>query len=244
MLEVVRWNLKLFRGTACRAHARPFLPSPPSSRSFPSLFLSPSMSSTKLPQTVYENDVSDIPAGTPAPAKKGFKFWMIFLSLCLAMFLSALEFSGVATALPVIINELHGDDFVWVGAAYALASTAFLPMSGGLAEVRLLVRSLLVLTCISTLLGTDIWETRRHVVRTVVFHPRQCALWRSTNHELAHSREKWVVISWLIRVRRMSDTSLAVQGLGGGAILSTSSIVVSDLVPLSERGAYNGIIGL
>ena len=61
---------------------------------------------------------------------------MIFLSLCLAMFLSALEFSGVATALPVIINELHGDDFVWVGAAYALASTAFLPMSGGLAEVR------------------------------------------------------------------------------------------------------------
>ena len=58
----------------------------------------------------------------PAPAKKGFTFWMIFLSLCLAMFLSALEFSGVATALPTIIEELHGDDFVWVGVAKLLTT--------------------------------------------------------------------------------------------------------------------------
>lgn len=36
----------------------------------------------------------------------------------------------------------------------------------------------------------------------------------------------------------------AVQGLGGGGILSISSIIVSDLVPLRERGAYNGLIGL
>ena len=37
---------------------------------------------------------------------------------------------------------------------------------------------------------------------------------------------------------------LAVQGLGGGAILSSTSIIVSDLVSLQERGAYNGLIGL
>ena len=37
---------------------------------------------------------------------------------------------------------------------------------------------------------------------------------------------------------------LAVQGLGGGAILSSTSIIVSDLVSLRERGAYNGLIGL
>lgn len=60
---------------------------------------------------------------------------MIFLSLCLAMFLSAVELSAVSTAMPTIIHELEGDDFVWVGTAYALASTAFLPMSGGMAEV-------------------------------------------------------------------------------------------------------------
>lgn len=71
----------------------------------------------------------------PSPQKKGFNFWMIFLSLCLAMFLSAVELSAVSTAMPTIIHELEGDDFVWVGTAYALASTAFLPMSGGMAEV-------------------------------------------------------------------------------------------------------------
>ena len=36
----------------------------------------------------------------------------------------------------------------------------------------------------------------------------------------------------------------AVQGMGGGAIFSISSIVVSDLVSLQERGAYNGLLGM
>lgn len=43
--------------------------------------------------------------------------------------------SGVGTALPVIVSELHGNEFEWVGSAYALAATAFLPLSGGLAQV-------------------------------------------------------------------------------------------------------------
>ncbi|KAG9016030.1 hypothetical protein FRB90_003791 [Tulasnella sp. 427] len=35
----------------------------------------------------------------------------------------------------------------------------------------------------------------------------------------------------------------AVQGVGGGGILSLTEIVVADLVPLSQRGAYLGLIG-
>lgn len=35
----------------------------------------------------------------------------------------------------------------------------------------------------------------------------------------------------------------AVQGAGGGAIQSLSSIVVSDMVTLKERGLYNAMIG-
>ncbi|KAI0709725.1 Mfs1.2 [Earliella scabrosa] len=172
--------------------------------------MSPSSSSTKLdsPSDLVEANVSksNVPDTKPPPAvKKGYKFWMIFLSLCLAMFLSALEFSGVATALPVIINELHGDDFVWVGAAYALASTAFLPMSGGLAEI----------------FGR----------RFAMLFALACFILGSALCGAAQS------MTWLIAAR-------TVQGLGGGAILSISSIVVSDLVPLRERGAYNGLIGL
>ena len=51
------------------------------------------------------------------------------------MFLSALDLTAVATALPTITSDLGGgDDFSWVGSAYALSSTAILPLSGALAD--------------------------------------------------------------------------------------------------------------
>ncbi|KAJ3552511.1 hypothetical protein NM688_g4116 [Phlebia brevispora] len=68
-------------------------------------------------------------------SKKGFRFWMIFVAVCISMFMSALEFTSVSTALPTIVHDLQGQDFVWVASAYALASTALLPASGGMAEV-------------------------------------------------------------------------------------------------------------
>lgn len=71
---------------------------------------------------------------TAAPAKKDLKFWLIFASMCICLFLSALELSSISTALPTIAHELRASQFVWVGSAYALSSTAFLPMSGGLAQ--------------------------------------------------------------------------------------------------------------
>lgn len=43
--------------------------------------------------------------------------------------------SGVSTALPVIVEDLGGREFEWVGSAYALSATALLPLSGGLAQV-------------------------------------------------------------------------------------------------------------
>nr|VWO95841.1 N-acyl homoserine lactonase (AHL-lactonase) (Acyl-homoserine lactonase) (EC [Ganoderma boninense] len=71
----------------------------------------------------------------PSTAKKGVAFWLIFLSICVALFLSALELTAVSTTLPTIAHDLHASDFVWVGSAYALSSTAFLPMSGGIAQM-------------------------------------------------------------------------------------------------------------
>lgn len=68
------------------------------------------------------------------PCKKRAKFWLIFASMCTCLSLSALELSSVSTALPTIANSLNASQFAWVGSAYALASTAFIPMSGGLAQ--------------------------------------------------------------------------------------------------------------
>ena len=67
-------------------------------------------------------------------SKRGLKFWLIFSSMCICLSLSALELSSVSTALPTIANDLQASQFTWVGSAYALSATAFLPMSGGLAQ--------------------------------------------------------------------------------------------------------------
>ncbi|OCH84463.1 MFS general substrate transporter [Obba rivulosa] len=63
------------------------------------------------------------------------RVWLIFLALSVSAFLTPLELTSVSTALPTILNDLHGTDFVWIATAYTLASTAVLPMTGGLAEI-------------------------------------------------------------------------------------------------------------
>ena len=40
----------------------------------------------------------------------------------------------MSTALPTVVERLHGSDFVWAGGAYTIASTAILPLVGGLVE--------------------------------------------------------------------------------------------------------------
>jgi len=40
------------------------------------------------------------------------------------------------------------------------------------------------------------------------------------------------------------DCLLAIQGLGAGANQAMTEIIVSDLVPVAERGMFFGIIGM
>jgi len=53
----------------------------------------------------------------------------------MVLFLSALDFTIVSTALPNIVHKLGGTQFIWVGSAFALTETAFLPFAGGLAQI-------------------------------------------------------------------------------------------------------------
>ncbi|KAJ6468281.1 Mfs1.2 [Mycena sanguinolenta] len=135
----------------------------------------------------------------------GYRFWLIFLSLCISLFLAAFELTAVTTALPSIIHDLQGSHFIWVGSGYSIAATAFLPMSGGVAEI---------------------FGRRWSMLAALIIFALGSALCGSAK-----------TMSWLIGAR-------VVQGLGGGAILSMTSIIVSDMVPLRERGAYNGLLGL
>ncbi|KAL0572510.1 hypothetical protein V5O48_009452 [Marasmius crinis-equi] len=48
----------------------------------------------------------------------------------------------------------------------------------------------------------------------------------------------------MTEILRIPCRPVAVQGLGGGAIQSLTSIIISDLVTLQERGTYNAILGM
>nr|GAT49272.1 iron permease [Mycena chlorophos] len=71
----------------------------------------------------------------PEVQARDWKFWSIFVSLAIGQLLTAIEFTSVATVLPVIADVLHGSDYIWAGSAYTLAAAAFLPFCGGLAQI-------------------------------------------------------------------------------------------------------------
>ncbi|QRV88142.1 major facilitator superfamily transporter [Ceratobasidium sp. AG-Ba] len=99
------------------------------------------------PTTKSDDQVTVVGQSNPTSEpqkKKDVRFWLIFLALCVSTFLSALEVTSVSTALPTIVESLQGHDFAWVGSAFTLGSTAFMPMSGGLAEI--FGRQVLVIT--------------------------------------------------------------------------------------------------
>ncbi|TPX37523.1 hypothetical protein SmJEL517_g00506 [Synchytrium microbalum] len=64
------------------------------------------------------------------------KFVMILLSLAAAVLLAALDQTIVSVAIPAIATEFNGlEKIVWVGSAYFLTSTPFIPSYGKLADV-------------------------------------------------------------------------------------------------------------
>ncbi|PPQ78839.1 hypothetical protein CVT26_011850 [Gymnopilus dilepis] len=69
-------------------------------------------------------------------SRRGWRFWLIFLALCMCNVVAALDMGSMGTALPVIIHDLGGSQsFVWVSSAYTLATVAVIPLSGRLAEI-------------------------------------------------------------------------------------------------------------
>ncbi|KAJ7669855.1 iron permease [Mycena polygramma] len=137
-------------------------------------------------------------------APKSRAFWMSFVAIMASTFLSALDLTAVGTALPTIAEELHDSrgDYIWVGSAYALSSTAFIPLSGNLADV--FGRKAVMLISVAS----------------------------------------FVVGSALAGAAQDMSMMIAARGIGGGGILTLSEIITADLVPLSERGLYQGLLGM
>lgn len=160
----------------------------------------------------------------PRSTTKGSAFWLAYASIVVSISLSALDLTAISTALPTITADLHGGDkFTWVGSAYALASTAILPLSGALADIfgrkPIMLGSLVLFALGSALAGAAQSMDTLIGARSTSVHLEMC------RGELTMSRK-------------------AVQGIGGGAIFFLAITITADLVPLSERGRYQGIVSL
>ena len=82
------------------------------------------------------------PAGSAPPTGEGHQvalphrqILLVFSGLMLGMFLAALDQTIVGTALPTIVNSLHGLSHIsWVVTAYLLTSTISTPLYGKLSD--------------------------------------------------------------------------------------------------------------
>ncbi|KAI0654620.1 iron permease [Cubamyces menziesii] len=140
---------------------------------------------------------------TQTTYERGVDFWMVYVSNLVVDMLSVLDVMAVSTALPTIVGHLHGEDFVWVGSAFTVASTAIIPFVGDLVSGfgrKPVLLSFIVIFAIGSAI---------------------CGAAQSMNMLIA---------------------GRAVQGFGGGGCLSITEIIYADMVPLPERGKFQGII--
>jgi EmrB/QacA subfamily drug resistance transporter len=134
--------------------------------------------------------------------------------LMAGMFLAALDQSIVGVALPKITSELGGlDKLSWVVTAYLLTSTAATPLWGKISDLR----------------------GRRPIFQAaiVVFLIGSVICGFSSDIAAATG---WEGINVMIAGR-------AVQGLGGGGLMSLALAVIGDVIPPRERGKYQGLFG-
>lgn len=64
------------------------------------------------------------------------RFWMTIVALSLLSFISALDVTIIATALPLISEEIGGArDYVWIANSFVFASAVLQPLIGQLANI-------------------------------------------------------------------------------------------------------------
>lgn len=130
---------------------------------------------------------------------------LTYAVLAVVLVLSGLDQTILATALPAITRDLHGQDRAsWVFSAYLIASTTVIPLYGKLA---------------------DRWGTRALLLgATGLFMLGSLACGLCTG------------MDGLIAAR-------ALQGLGGGGLMTLTLLAVTALFPPEQRGRQQSLLG-
>ncbi|KZT62500.1 MFS general substrate transporter [Calocera cornea HHB12733] len=165
----------------------------------------PGTSETAIMENAGEAD-TDGPEqrGNELPTMTKLQLQLTFISLSVVGFLSNLDTSIVATAMPTIASEFNSlNQQAWIALSYLLTSTVFQPMFGR---------------------ATDLFGCRSVLFASIFvfeFGSLLCALSKN--------------FIWLCCAR-------AIAGMGGAGITVVIMVIVSQIVPLRERGNYMGIM--
>src|SRR3954454_4354212 len=143
---------------------------------------------------------------------------LIFTAVLLGMLLAALDQTIVATALPTVVADLGGAGHqAWVVTSYLLAST--------------------VVTAIVGKLG-DLLGRKTVFIAAVLFFMAGSVLCG-----IAGSFPVLVAARALQGIGGGGLMVTAAGGIGGGAIMFTATAVIGEVIPLRERGRYQGALG-
>ena len=101
------------------------------------------------------------------------RFWAVYASLLVVMFLSAMDQTIVGTALPTIVGDLGGAaHMAWILTAYTLAITVAMPVYGKLGD--LVGRKNLFLTAIGLfLVGSALCGTATTMIQLIAYRALQ-----------------------------------------------------------------------
>ena len=139
------------------------------------------------------------------------------------MFLSAADQTIIVASYGKIGSDLNALNLTnWVATSYFLSLTSFQPLYGRLSDIFGRKQCLLFGY---TLFGLG-----------CIF----CGLARNMN-ELIAARVCW---NNYVTRRIANSAQQVLQGMGGGGMTTVVSIVMSDIVPLRERGVWQGIINI
>ena len=92
---------------------------------------------TTVPSPEFTQPDALKPTTSRADTMKPYQIFVIMFSLCLALFLAALDVTIITTALPTIAGHFAATaaDYTWIGSAYLLANSASVPVWGKLSDI-------------------------------------------------------------------------------------------------------------
>ncbi|SCZ90253.1 BZ3500_MvSof-1268-A1-R1_Chr1-3g01871 [Microbotryum saponariae] len=189
--------------------------------------------SSTLDNGADSTEAVETPANQNPFAGKGSQFWLVFLALCVSCFLSALDLTAVSTALP----------------ASEFSTLATRSVSGYLRVKGTDPNAICHCAVAAEFQSTEFsWVGSAYALTSTALIPWTggFAAIFGRKATMLGSLALFAIGSAVVGSAHTMEIVIlgrAIQGIGGGGILTMTEIVVVDLVPLAERGAFFGIFG-